>query len=82
MIISFSEFSYQTLDERRKVLEAKVRKIQTTGNNLGQKRGLSEKKRQEITEEVRVLDEHLQEHARTTKDILDKIEPKSKKDER
>ena len=72
----------KTLDERRKVLEADVRSFQTTDITLRQKIGLSERKRQKITEEVRVLDDNLQEYAKTTKDILDKIEPEPKKDEK
>ena len=67
-----------TLSERRKVIEKDMHGVLTTNKSLIHKIDDKEGKHRKLNEELKELEDDLQEYAKTTKNILEKIEPEPK----
>ena len=72
----------ETLFARRKQIEAGLSGVKTAELSLSHMLKLKEQERDNLSGELTVLEKDLEEYARTTKDILEKIEPEPQKKEK
>jgi len=71
----------ESLSERRIIIEKDIQGVQTANKFLGYRIQYKERKRQELIEELRPLEKDLDEYAKTSKKILEKVEPESRRKE-
>ena len=71
----------ETLSKRRQDIEKDMEGVISTDKSLSSKINDKEGKRRKLSEELKALEDDLQEYAKTTKNILEKIEPEPKRKE-
>ena len=72
----------ETLSERKKAIEKDMQVVVTADKSLSHIIKDKEGKRTKLSEELKTLEDDLDEYAKTTKNILEKIEPEPKKKEK